>query len=232
MDREQASVSTCHVTETCSLSERPATVSRPRKRGYKLPPGKFASIPVDRLKHAASVLSAGELRVWLAVCAQSQPWSNGTAKLCRSVVKEFHLGSWTTVSVATEKLIATKLIVRTRKFRPRHCALYGVTHMQLNRDAMDKANAVEDADQLATNSCSKTLAIGAVARTTAGSSKSGQNGSDSLQRLYRIKGKTPPNSLQVLYQSKTLPSRPGFSESSSASDSPSEILTPLSKVAS
>lgn len=161
-------------------------MSRPKKRGYKLPPGKFASIPVDQLKRAAAILSASELRVWLAVCAQSQPWSNGTGKLCRSVVKEFSLGSWTTVSAATEKLIAAKLIVRTRKFRPRYCALYGVTHMPLNRDAMDKANAVEDADQLATDSCSKTLATGAVVRTIGRSSKSGQNGSDSLQRLYRI----------------------------------------------
>jgi hypothetical protein len=203
-------------------------VSRPKKRGYKLPPGKFASIPVDHLKQAAGILSACELRVWLALCAQSQPWNNGTAKLCRSVVKEFHLGSWTTVSAATEKMIEAKLIVRTRKFRPRHCALYGVTHMALNRDAMDKASAVEDAEQLAPDSCSKTLATGAVARTTGGSSKSGQDGSDSLQRLYRSKGKTPSNSLHVLYQSKTLPSPLGFSEPSSGSDSPSEIPAPLS----
>jgi hypothetical protein len=198
-------------------------VSRPRKRKYKLPPGKFASIPVDKLKEAAALLSACELRVWLAVCAQSQPWSNGTAKLCRSVVKEFHLGSWTTVSAATDKLIEAKLIVRTRKFRPRHCALYGVTHMPLNYDAMEKANAVEDADQLATDSCSKILATGAVARTTGRSSKSGQNTSDSLQRLYRIKGITPPNSLQVLYQSKTLPSGTAVLSSGSSS---SPVPTP------
>lgn len=198
-------------------------VARPRKRGYKLPPGKFASIPVDKLKSAAGILSACELRVWLAVCAQSQPWSNGTAKLCRSVVTEFHLGSWTTVTAAVKKLIAAKLIVRTRKFRPRHCALYGVTHMRLNQDAMAKENAVDDADQLATDRCSKTLTTGAVASTTGGSSKSGQNESDSLQRLYRIKGKTAPNSLQVLYQSKTLPSGIGIPESGSPSDSPAPI---------
>lgn len=181
-------------------------MSRPRKRKYKLPPGKFASIPVDKLKEAAALLSACELRIWLAICAQSQPWSNGTAKLCRTVVKEFSLGSWTTVSAATEKLIKAGLIVRTRKARPRHCALYGVTHLSLNHEALEKANAVEDADQLATDSCSKTLATGAVARDTGGCSELGQKKSNSLQRLYRIKGKTPPNSLQVLYQSKTLPS--------------------------
>ncbi|WP_129648580.1 hypothetical protein [Peristeroidobacter agariperforans] len=186
-------------------------MSRPRKRRHRLPPGKFATIPVDHLKRAAAILSASELRVWLALCAQSQPWSNGTAKLCRSVVKEFHLGSWTTVSDATQKLIDAKLIVRTRKFRPRHCALYGVTHMPLNYDAMEKANAVEAADQLATDSCSKTLATDPVARTNGGSSKLGQNTSDSLQRLYRIKGKNPADSLQVLYQSKTLPSPTGIS---------------------
>lgn len=199
-------------------------MSRKRKRGYKLPPGKFASIPVEHLKHAAGILSACELRVWIAICAQSQPWSNGTAKLCRSVVREFHLGSWTTVSAATEKLIEAKLIKRTRKFRPRHCALYGVTHMPLNYDAMEKANAVEDADQFATDSCSKTLATSAVAKANAGSSKSGQNDSDSLQRLYRIKGKPPSNSLQVLYQSKTLPSHAGILGSGSSSEAGSKIL--------
>lgn len=201
-------------------------MSRPRKRKHKLPPGKFASIPVEHLKHAAAILSACELRVWLALCAQSQPWSNGTAKLCRTVVKEFSLGSWTTVSDAIPKLIEAKLIKRTRKARPRHCALYGVTHMPLNYDAMEKANAVEDSDQLATNSCSKTLATGDVARDTAGCSELGQNASNSLQRLYRIKGKTPSNSLQVLYQSKTLPSATAFSGSASGSDSGSESPSP------
>ena len=197
---------------------------RPRKRAYKLPPGKFASIPVEKLKSAAGVLSACELRVWLALCAQSQPWSNGTAKLCRSVVTEFHLGSWTTVSAAIKKLIAAKLIVRTRRFRPRHCALYGVTHIALNQDAMAKENAVEDTDQLATDRCSKTLATGAVASATAGSSESGQSGPDSLQRLYRIKGETPPDSLQVLYQSKTLPHPSGIADAASGSGSGSDPL--------
>lgn len=195
-------------------------MGRRKKRPYKLAPGKFASIPVDLLKKAAGVLSAPELRVWLAICAQSQPWSNGTAKLCRSVVTEFHLGSWTTVTSATEKLIAEKLIVRTRRFRPRHCALYGVTHMALNADAMAKENAAEP-EELATDSCSKTLATPSVARTTAGCSKSGEKASDSLQRVERIEGFSPPNSLQTVYQSKTLPLPNGIPSGAPSSELPS-----------
>lgn len=178
-----------------------------------LPPGKFIPIPVLVLKDAMSKLSAPELRVWLALCAQSQHWSNGTAKLCRSVVSEFHLGSWTTVTAATKALLAHGFIVRTRKARPRHCALYGVRHIDLNHAAMAKENAGE----LATDSCSESHATGAVANDSQNCSELTQKGPDSLQRLYRIRPKKGSDSLQVLYQSKTLPSALGIPGSPSPS---------------
>jgi predicted transcriptional regulator len=155
-----------------------------RRRGkkQKLPPGKFASIPIAVLKTAMAALTATELRVWLALCAQSQPWANGTAKLCRSVVSEFHLGSFTTVAAATKKLIAAGLIKRTRNSRPRHCALYGVTHLNLYSEAMAKQNATETAE-LATDSCSNTLATAVVASTTSGCSELPRKHPDLLQRM-------------------------------------------------
>lgn len=81
-------------------------------------------------------LSAPEFRVWIALCLQNQHWANGTGKLCRSVTKEFHLGSQRVVTAATKTLIKTKHIVQTRIAVQRKCALYGVTHLPLNTDKM------------------------------------------------------------------------------------------------
>ena len=109
-----------------------------RKRGYRLPPGKFAPIPIKELKESLGALSCPEFRVWIALCAQSQPWSNGTAKLTLSVIREFHLGSKRNVSNATRKLIELGLVKRTRTARQRVCALYAVKHLPINADALAK----------------------------------------------------------------------------------------------
>jgi hypothetical protein len=111
---------------------------RRRRRGYRLPPGKFAPIPVDLVKRAAGLLSAPEFRVWICLCAQSQLWSNGTANLTRSVIREFHLGSTRVVTSSIRKLIDAGLAKRTRPARQHVCAMFAVTHLPLNRDAMAK----------------------------------------------------------------------------------------------
>lgn len=116
---------------------------RGRRKKGNVPPGKFAPIPVDVAKAVMAVLSAPELRVWLALCLQCQHWNNGTGKLCRSVIREYHLGSQRVVTAATRKLIEKGHIVRTRKARQRTCALYGVKHIELNHDAMEKAGAID-----------------------------------------------------------------------------------------
>jgi hypothetical protein len=113
-------------------------VSRRKNRGYRLPPGKFAAIPIDVLKRASRALSAPELRVWVCLCAQSQPWSNGTANLTRSVIKEFSLGSTRNVTSAIRALVSSGLVKQTRRARQHVCAMYAVTHMSLNPDAMAK----------------------------------------------------------------------------------------------
>lgn len=102
------------------------------------PHGKYAQIPVSVSKAVLADLSAPEFRVWFALCMQCQHWSNGTGKLCRQVIREFHLGSQRTVTAASKKLIAGKWIIMTRAARQRRCALYGVTFLPLNNDAMAK----------------------------------------------------------------------------------------------
>jgi hypothetical protein len=119
--------------------------SRHRKKG-KAPEGKYAQIPVSPAKLVLSKLSATEFRVWFALCLQCQHWSNGTGKLCRSVIREFHLGSQRVVTAATKKLIEERHIIKTRSARQRVCALYGVTHLPLNADAL--ADAGLDGEQI------------------------------------------------------------------------------------
>src|SRR5690349_19334800 len=116
-------------------ARRSRPVSRRNKRSFA-PLGKYAQIPVAQSKLILSVLSAPEFRVWFALCLQCQHWSNGTGKLCRSVIREFHLGSQRVVTSATKTLIAEGHIVKTRNARQRVCALYGVTHLPLNADAL------------------------------------------------------------------------------------------------
>jgi hypothetical protein len=115
-----------------------------RKRKGKAPHGKFAQIPVNVAKGVLAGLSAPEFRVWFCLCLQCQHWSNGTGKLCRSVIREFHLGSQRVVTAATKKLIARGHIIKTRSARQRVCALYGVTHLPLNTDAMASEGLSDD----------------------------------------------------------------------------------------
>lgn len=115
-----------------------------KRRKTIFPPlGKFAQIPAVTAKQVLGVLSAPGFRVWFALCMQNQHWSNGTGKLCRSVIREFHLGSQRAVTAATKTLLERNYIVRTRSARQRVCALYGVTHLPLNLDALSKAGLTE-----------------------------------------------------------------------------------------
>jgi hypothetical protein len=109
-----------------------------RSKRSVAPHGKYAQIPVSISKAVLAILSAPEFRVWFALCMQCQHWSNGTGKLCRSVIREFHLGSQRTVTAATKKLLAGKQIIMTRPARQRRCALYGVAFLPLDNDAMAK----------------------------------------------------------------------------------------------
>jgi hypothetical protein len=112
--------------------------SKKKGKGHAPKGGKYAQIPVALAKEVLGKLSAPEFRVWMALCLQCQHWCNGTGKLCRSVIKEFHLGSQRVVTAATKQLIDAKHVVRTRDPKQRKCALYGITHLSLNTDEMAK----------------------------------------------------------------------------------------------
>lgn len=113
-----------------------------RKRGDAIP-FPFAPFPLDITKAVMVEQSAPGFRVWAALCLQCTPYRNGTGKLCREVIKEYSLGSQRDVTAATKKLIASGRIIRTRNARQRVCALYGITHLPLNLDALTKAGFTE-----------------------------------------------------------------------------------------
>jgi hypothetical protein len=93
----------------------------------------------DVAKKAMAILSSAELRVWLAIVLQSPPWRNGTAMLVESVRREYKLGSTRTVTAAKNRMLEAGLIVQTRAGVQHRAAMFGVTHLPLNADAMEKA---------------------------------------------------------------------------------------------
>jgi hypothetical protein len=66
---------------------------------------------------------------------------DGAVPLVRSVLPKFGLNSNRNTNRAIATLLRKGLIVRTRAARPKHAALYGVSHFALNADAMKKAGA-------------------------------------------------------------------------------------------
>ena len=160
-------------------------MTRRKKRTFS-PLGKFAQIPVVTAKQVMGALSAPEFRVWMALCLQNQQWSNGTGKLCRTVIREFHLGSQRVVTAATKTLIERKFIVRTRSARQRICALYGVTHLPLNTDALAKAGFTESEMRTVLRRFGET-----VCDTNRGSANSATNG-EALNRKNDNRGSAKP----------------------------------------
>ena len=135
---------------------------RKRTRGHRLPPGKFVAVPMDTLKQALSILSSSEFRVFICLCAQSQPWANGTACLTKSVIRDYRLGSTRNVTAALRRLIGAGMVRRTRRPRQHVAARYGMTHLPLNLDAMAKlgfsATTGEPLDDAASDSDSGSAA--------------------------------------------------------------------------
>lgn len=106
---------------------------------------------------AVRTLPLAHYKLYITISALCKPWLNGAVPLSRRVLKEsFGILSGCTINRALADLIERKLIVRTRKARPRHAALYGVVHLALNHDAMKKAGAHDPGDGSSTPSCSRT----------------------------------------------------------------------------
>ena len=109
-----------------------------QKKAGKLEPG-FSPLYEDALKtEMVRTLSPAVFKFYIVACALSKPWNNGAVPLVRSVLKEFGIVSGYAINHAITDLLERKLIVRTQKARPRHAALYGVTHLPLNHEAMLK----------------------------------------------------------------------------------------------
>ena len=106
---------------------------------------------------AVRTLPLAHFKLYITICALCKPWLNGAVPLSRKVLKEsFGILSGRTINRALSDLIERKLIVRTRKARPRHAALYGVVHLPLNHDAMKKAGAHDSGDGSSTPSSGRT----------------------------------------------------------------------------
>lgn len=186
-------------------------MNRRRSRGHA-PKGKYAQIPVDVSKAVLAQLSAPEFRVWFSLCLQCQHWSNGTGKLCRSVIREFHLGSQRVVTAATRKLLESGYIVRTRKAKQRTCALYGVTHLPLNYDAMEKAGVLQPlSDSNRGSASSDSTAVAPTIRFDNTGSASVPHSGLALPQGNRMDAVWTPLALPQGNTSKNLPSASGKS---------------------
>jgi len=214
-----------------------------RKQRGDAPLGRYAQYPEALSKDVLALLTAPEFRVWFALCMQNQHWCNGTGKLCRTVIREFHLGSQRVVTAATKKLLARNYIVRTRTSRQRVCALYGVIHLPLNLDALSKAGLTESQIRTvqarfaeivcATNRGSANSATTSEAPSRRNDNRGSANPLEQPRALPQGKRITPFSAPLALPQGNTSKKSPcpvGHLESSSSSLPDSEI--PSSSVGS
>jgi hypothetical protein len=179
-------------------------------KGKRKLPKVFMPIPPDDAKKACKVLSGPELRTYFAICAQSQHWNNGTAMLCRPVMHEWNLGSHTTVTAAKNKLLAHGLIVQTRKSAQQRAAMYGVTYLALNDEAMAKAGASATTAVSLNGHSAKQTGVAQQpynsdsAAATAAVAQNPSDGASATKDVACDEKKCPP-ALQLLLPSKNLP---------------------------
>jgi len=173
---------------------------------------------------AVRTLPLAHYKLYITVCALCKPWLNGAIPLSRRVLKEsFGILSGCTINRAVADLLERGLIVRTRKARPRHAALYGVVHLALNSDAMKKAGAHDPGDGSSTPSCSRTETAKATPSNTWTEFSVLQQDREGYHRRTelvqkqvnsvlpqdRIRRFSAPNSVLPQDRSKNLPGPPG-----------------------
>ncbi|MGH2447224.1 MAG: hypothetical protein ACRDFS_01260, partial [Chloroflexota bacterium] len=112
---------------------------RDRKKAGQLPPGWSPLYENVLATDAVRTLPPAFYRVYVVACAFCKPYINGAVPLARSQMRRLGVTSSRTMTRAIAELIARKLIVCTKPARPRHAALYGVTHLPLSIPAMEKA---------------------------------------------------------------------------------------------
>lgn len=167
---------------------------------------------------AVRTLSPAVFKFYIVTCALCKPWCNGAVPLVRSVLREFGIVSGYAINHAITTLLALKLIVRTRNARPKHAALYGVTHLPLNLEAMKKAQA-RDPDEGSTPSAQRTeygdltpsniqtecSVRPADREPSAQRTELTQNDAHSVRSADRIRPFSPPDSVRSADPSKILP---------------------------
>jgi hypothetical protein len=119
-----------------------------KKSGIKLPPGWAPLYEKTLQADAVRTLSSFQFRVYVVALALCKPWSNGAVPLVRSVLVKFGITSNGAAARAIAELVKRELLIRTRKARPKHAAMYGVKHLPLNAEAMRKAGIRVPSDPL------------------------------------------------------------------------------------
>lgn len=190
----------------------------PKKKGL-LSPG-FAPLYEDVLKtDAVRSLAPAVFKFYIVACSLCKPWTNGAVPLARSVLKEFGIVSGYAINHAINTLIERELIVRTRKARPRHAALYGVNHLPLNIEAMTKAGAserstpsgerTECANQTPSDTWTENLVRSADRGSSAQRTELALNSPDSVRSADCIPPFQAVDSVRSADASKILPGPPG-----------------------
>jgi hypothetical protein len=110
-----------------------------KKAGPKLAPGWTPLYERTLQTDAVRTLSAFQFRVYIVALALCKPWKNGAVPLVRGVMVKSGITSNGAAARAIAELLNRRLLVRTRKARPKHAAMYGVTHLPLDAEAMREA---------------------------------------------------------------------------------------------
>ena len=189
--------------------------------------------PVLRAE-AVRTLPLADFKYFMVLTALCKPWNNGAVPLARSVLQGFGLISSDTTNRAIGNLLERGLIVRTRTARPRHAALYGVSHLPLNIEAMNKVGArdpgstpsaprTETEPETPSDSRTEISVRSADRESPHHRTELTPKQPDSVRPSDRIRPISTPNSVRPPDTSKNLPSGTGPNGSSTvrADDGPS-----------
>jgi hypothetical protein len=188
------------------MAQSDGTRMKPKKRKQGSLGKGFAPLYENVLKsEPVRTLPLVTYKLFNTLTGLCKPWNNGAVPLCRSVLRDFGILSGDTTSRSITLLIERGLIVRTRKARPRHAALYGVCHLPLNAEAMKKTGARTPSTpsvQRTENSVRPTDRESVAPRT-----ELDVNYSDSVRPTDRVGPVLTSNSVRPTDPSKNLPCR-------------------------
>ena len=177
---------------------------RQNKLGNGWAPLYKATLASDPVK----TLPLATYRVYITIVSFCDDYHNGIVPLSRKVLREYGITSVRTITRAVATLLERGLIVRTRAARPRHSALYGVSHRPLNLEAMRKIGAREPG-RTRTQPESENSDSRVVRESGHRESELTQNTPDSDPAGVRVTPISQQNSDSRVVTSKNLPGPPG-----------------------